>query len=236
MLQETHSSDLDEKFWTNQWGDKILFCHGMNHSAGVAILFHNCPGKVIVHKSSDNGHWLLCVLTIDDMFIIIGNIYGYNNINQNRELLSEVSEVIMDLKLTFSTDNIILGGDFNMVQDDWLDRFPSKCNSHHDNPILGNFCSSFGLFDPWRDLYPNVCQYSWLKPDGTSKSRLEFWHIFHIKIKLLFQRFRSKGYPQSWLNNALDKVNKLNRHDLLKINKPNKKTKKFFSKLFIDIQ
>ncbi len=177
MLQETHWSDLDEKFWTNHWGDKI-FCHGMNRSAGVAIFFHNCPGKVIVYKSSDNGHWL--------MFIIIGNIYGYNNINQNRELLSDVSAVIMGLKLKYSTDNIILGGDFNMVQDDWLDRFPSKFNSHHYNPILCNFCSSFGLFDPWRDLYPNVCQYSWLKPDGTSKSRLDFWLIsFHIKGNIL---------------------------------------------------
>lgn len=101
--------------------------------SGSCHFFHNCPGKVIVYKSSDNGHWL--------MFIIIGNIYGYNNINQNRELLSDVSAVIMGLKLKYSTDNIILGGDFNMVQDDWLDRFPSKFNSHHYNPILCNFCS-----------------------------------------------------------------------------------------------
>lgn len=222
MLQETHLSNLDEKFWINQWGDKILFDHGTNRSAGVAILFHNCPGKIIAHKTSNTGHWLMCVLTIDDLFIIIGNIYGYNNNHQNRELLSEISEVIRGLKLTYSADNVILGGDFNMVQDDWLDRFPSKFNTHHYNPVLYHFCCSFGLFDPWRDLYPNLCQYSWSKPDGTSKSGLDFWLIScHIKenlsgcfispapnsdhcmiglnLKSLTVRRRSKGY---WKFNA----------------------------------
>ncbi len=61
-------------------------------------------------------------------------------------------------------------------------------------------------------------------------------HEFEEQAKLLFQLFHSKGYPQSWLNNALDKLNKLNRHDLLKINIPNKKQGNCFSKLFIDIQ
>ncbi len=52
LLQETLSSYLDEK----SLDEKKFFFHGTNRSAGVAILFHNCPGKVIVHKSSDNGH------------------------------------------------------------------------------------------------------------------------------------------------------------------------------------
>jgi len=27
LLQETHSTPEDEKFWVNQWGDKIIFDH-----------------------------------------------------------------------------------------------------------------------------------------------------------------------------------------------------------------
>lgn len=32
LLQETHSCDCDATFWSNQWGEKILFSHGTNHS------------------------------------------------------------------------------------------------------------------------------------------------------------------------------------------------------------
>lgn len=182
MLQETHSSEDDEKFWSSQWGDKILFCHGSNRSAGTAILFHNSPGKVVLHKTCANGHWIICVLTIDDLFVIVANIYGHNNLSKNKELLFEISIVLTELKRTYSTDNIILGGDFNMVKDDWMDRYPSKFQNHHYNPTLSHFCNSFGLFDPWRELYPDLSQYSWFKPDGTSKSRIDFWLIScHIK-------------------------------------------------------
>lgn len=45
LLQETHSKPEDEKFWVNQWGDKIIFDHGSTKSAGLAILFCNSPGN-----------------------------------------------------------------------------------------------------------------------------------------------------------------------------------------------
>ncbi len=47
VLQETHSVLTDTAFWSSQWGDKMLLSHGSSHSAGTAILFNNCPGKVI---------------------------------------------------------------------------------------------------------------------------------------------------------------------------------------------
>lgn len=94
FLQETHSNESDEKFWSNQWGDKILFSHGTSRSAGVGILFNNCPGKVATTKSSDEGHWLLCVLHTDDSSVFLGNMYGYCNTVQNRNLLEEVTDCV----------------------------------------------------------------------------------------------------------------------------------------------
>lgn len=66
LFQETHSIDLDEKFWTNQWGDKIFFCHGTNRSAGVAILMNNFPGKILTTIRDDFGHWIICVFEVDE--------------------------------------------------------------------------------------------------------------------------------------------------------------------------
>lgn len=61
----THSFDLDEKFWSNQWGDKICFSHDSNRSAGVAILINNFPGKILTTVRETCGHWIICVFELD---------------------------------------------------------------------------------------------------------------------------------------------------------------------------
>lgn len=35
------------------------------------------------------------------------------------------------MKTKYATDFIVLGGDFNMVYDEWLDRSPTKYNVNH---------------------------------------------------------------------------------------------------------
>ena len=70
LLQGTHSSDMDVKFWINQWGDKIIFSHGSNRSAGVAICFNRFPGDIITHKADGEGHWLIAVLKVNSNFLI----------------------------------------------------------------------------------------------------------------------------------------------------------------------
>ncbi len=112
LLQETHSNNSDEKFWSNQWGDKVLFSNGTNRSAGTAILLNNFPGKVVTSKKDINGHWILCVMSVEHSFLILGNIYGYNNTNQNKNLLFEIDNVINEFKIRYSTSNVILGGDW----------------------------------------------------------------------------------------------------------------------------
>uniref|UniRef100_A0A1A8L6V8 Reverse transcriptase domain-containing protein n=1 Tax=Nothobranchius pienaari TaxID=704102 RepID=A0A1A8L6V8_9TELE len=177
LLQETHSQQEDEKFWINQWGDKILFDHGSTKSAGVAILLCNSPWKLVASKSSSNGHWLICVLNSDDQHCIVANIYGFNNPNQNKLLLTELSNNITNLKLTYPSASIIVGGDFNMVYDEHLDRYPSRCQHSSHNSTLSNFCGNHSLVDPWRLANPNFKQYSWFKPNNNLKSRIDFWLI-----------------------------------------------------------
>lgn len=65
FLQETHSCADNDSFWNNQWGDKILFSHGSNRSAGVAICFNNCPGNIVTFQADVEGHWLIAVLNIE---------------------------------------------------------------------------------------------------------------------------------------------------------------------------
>lgn len=109
LIQETHSNNTDEKFWSNQWGDKMYFSHGTNRSAGVAILLQNFPGKVIATKNDTLGHWLLCIIEINERILILGNIYGYNNLNQNKNLITELSTTLKELSTRYINCEIALG-------------------------------------------------------------------------------------------------------------------------------
>lgn len=35
-----------ERFWSQQWGDKILYSHGSNPSAETAMCLNNCSGEI----------------------------------------------------------------------------------------------------------------------------------------------------------------------------------------------
>lgn len=177
FLQETHSSDMDTSFWANQWGDKILFSHGSNRSGGVAICFNNCPGEIVTHRTDGEGHWLAVVIKMENLFIIVINVYGYNNDGQNKTLLNDLTDLISELKGRFLTDYILLGGDWNMTPDEWCDRWPSRLGKPQFNYIINNFVTDNNLTDVWRNFYPDARSYSWFKPNGSSMSRLDFWLV-----------------------------------------------------------
>lgn len=102
----------------------------------VAFLFNNFPGKLVEWSSSLDGHWLFSFQKIEHCYIVLGNVYGYNNLSQNKHLISEISLVLEEMKAKYATDFIVLGGDFNMVYDEWLDRSPTKYNVNHYNSLL----------------------------------------------------------------------------------------------------
>lgn len=222
FLQETHSSDLDASFWTNQWGDKIFFSHGSNRSGGVAICFNKCPGEVITYKADESGHWLMVVLKIDVLFFILINIYGFNNAAQNKKLVEDISMIISETKVLYPTDNVLVGGDWNMVPDEWKDRWPPRLDKGRFNISVDFLKTENNLNDVWRYLNPEVEGFSWFKPNGESKSRIDYWMVSdnilkytsqstmskapltdHCFIDLVlepkFKQFRNKGY---WKFNA----------------------------------
>lgn len=171
--QETHSKD--ETFWKNQWGEKISFSHGTNRSGGVAICLQRFPGEVISYKADKDGHWVVILANLEGSLCLVANIYGYNNLNQNKRLLDDISDIIADFKLSYNISFTLFGGDFNIAPDEWLDRSPSFYNDHQYNTVLRIFTDTHSLTDIWRQKNPNECQYTWVKPNGGAKSRIDYW-------------------------------------------------------------
>lgn len=103
------------------------------------------------------------------------NIYGYNNSNPNKLLLLKVTDVIAEYKEVYHTEFILTGEDLNLTPDEWHDRCPSRYSINQYNNILFDFINSNTLIDIWRDRNPDVSQFSWVKPNGNCKSRIDLW-------------------------------------------------------------
>lgn len=84
------------------------------------ILFNRLPGNIIDHRSDTNGHWLMAVTDVNGSNDILVCVYGYNRKIQNNNFLSILCQKLEEWKVLDMTDKIIIGGDFNVVPDEWL--------------------------------------------------------------------------------------------------------------------
>uniref|UniRef100_A0A3B3BVB9 Endonuclease/exonuclease/phosphatase domain-containing protein n=1 Tax=Oryzias melastigma TaxID=30732 RepID=A0A3B3BVB9_ORYME len=134
FMQKTHSVEA-VNFWKLQWSDCSYVSNGTSHSAGVMVLLNTFPGKVIIHFGDIDGLWLVLITELDgDIFILV---YIY------------VSGLF------------IIGGDFNLILDLWLDRTPPRAQ-----------------FDCWRVKNPVTRQYTWFNASGNGQSsRLDYWEL-----------------------------------------------------------
>lgn len=178
FLQETHSECEDTRFWKLQWGDSAYFSHGTSHSAGVMILFHRFQGVIIDHKSDPNGHWLMVIAEIDNVKFILICVYGYNSKALNKSFYADLCVQINQWKMTYLTEEVIVGGDFNLVPDNAIDR-PSSGGRHHTfDDIFNNMVSNLNLTDCWRLKNPGVRKYTWFNASNNGQcSRLDYWLI-----------------------------------------------------------
>lgn len=122
-----------------------------------------------------NGHWLMLILTLDDFKFILINIYGYNGSTENKNLLEQIGLQLDNMKSTYSTDNVIIGGDLNLVHDEFYDKFPTRFSASHPNNTFINFCNDQSLTDVWRHLNPGIFEFSWF--NSNYKSRIDHWLI-----------------------------------------------------------
>uniref|UniRef100_A0AAX7SHF8 exodeoxyribonuclease III n=1 Tax=Astatotilapia calliptera TaxID=8154 RepID=A0AAX7SHF8_ASTCA len=178
FLQETHSGKEEETFWKHQWGDSILYSHGTTHSAGVTILFNKFAGRVIDHKSDGMGHWIMVLVEVCEQKIILINVYGYNNRSLNRNMMSNLSKLIAKWSTTYGSTQVIIGGDFNLAPNSWLDRQPQRGNQPEHESIICDLCTTTNMIDYWRMTNPNTKKYTWFSPSNKNVcSRLDYWLV-----------------------------------------------------------
>ena len=115
------------------------------------------------------GNYIFVTVTIMDRDFQIVSLYGPNR--DNHEFYAELEERINDVGF----ENIIIGGDWNLVLDYTLDYYNYK---HHNNikaqDQVDNLMINLDLLDIWRELYPEMRRYTWRRNTPLQQSRLDF--------------------------------------------------------------
>ena len=116
-LQETHSSIAEETLWQYEWGGKIIFPHGNSNSKRTAIsIRQSFASEVKTTYADSTGRFLLTEIEINDKNLVICNVYAPNKDDPN------FFDIFFTEGNNFSKANLILGGDWNLVLNDLLDK------------------------------------------------------------------------------------------------------------------
>ena len=100
FLQETYSFKECTQIWETEWGGKVFFSHGSSHSKGVMILVNpNLDFKVEECVSDKNGRFLILNLIINELHLILVNIYAPNDANQQVIFFKDLENRLVELLL-----------------------------------------------------------------------------------------------------------------------------------------
>ncbi len=175
LLQETHSDLKNQIQWNCDWKGNIIMSHGTNLSAGVAILFSACVCNQPVMFEIIPGRLLRVDIMVGQMEFSFFNVYAPNVGQERKIFFKKLSDALSQCP----QDNIVvIGGDFNCTINPDLDR-------NHDEPhpssaeILKNVIDYHDFVDLWRDSFPGVKQYTWLKTNSNALSgaRLDRFYV-----------------------------------------------------------
>ena len=189
FLQETHSTNLTKKQWETEWDYNAFFASHTSNSRGVAILFNNTFQFNLKSTICDpEGRYIFLDISINDKSYSILNVYGPNNDEPNFfELLKIKLEQV-------NNENIIIGGDFNVVQDYDIDTLNiSNKQNTKSNECISKLKDDLDLYDPWRHYNENSKIYTWHN-SRNQHSRLDYFLVSPNIINQTFSTAIKPGY------------------------------------------
>ena len=99
FLQETHSSKVTEKIWTDEFNGDLFFSHGETNSCGVLVGFFGNIDYSVKKKLSDNcGRILVLDGTINGTEYLLINLYNGNAESEHLKILESLSNILKDFQ------------------------------------------------------------------------------------------------------------------------------------------
>ena len=171
FLQETYITEIKVNAWKNEWSGEFYSVNGTSNSNGLITLFRrgsNCDNFNVFYSS----YRILGIsASINDETYYFINYYAPSD--SNAEKVKFMNKLYHVLSLTV-TDNIIIGGDFNLVLNNELDIISGKPHDRQLVKMFNNFINSFSLVDTWRLLHDRRKEFTWSRPRPFLARRLDY--------------------------------------------------------------
>lgn len=173
LLQDTHFDPKLEHCIRAEWGYKCYFASHSSNSRGVAILFNNNFEFQLkkVYKDTEGNFIFASIRMMEKDFLIV-SLYGPNR--DNPEFYVGLEERVNEVGF----ENVIMGGDWNLVLNFVLDYFNYK---HYNNvkakEQVHNLITNLDLVDIWREINPELRRFTWRRNRPFQQSRLDFFLI-----------------------------------------------------------
>ena len=173
LLQETHCSENTPATWSSEWGYKTLFSCCTSASGGVAILFNNNFAFQLERSYSDpKGRFIICDIETNGRLFTLATIYAPND--DDPAFFESFFSHLQD----FHCDDIILGGDFNLVLNLQKDKKGGLAKTHTKAVnTINEHATKFDLVDAWRVSNPDVLRYTWRRRKPEIHCRLDFFLV-----------------------------------------------------------
>ena len=128
LTQETHSTPEWSRKWKNEWTGKSIWHTGpIPKSSGIAILFKEKSEIEIIHTNKDKeGRIIQCNIKYEQEILQIINIYSPTNPTDRKDFYINLQKFIDYDQKT------IIAGDFNMIENLFLDRIGGNPNKTYN--------------------------------------------------------------------------------------------------------
>jgi exonuclease III len=181
VCKKSGIADLNNLYNTlliNPYCSYKLIHNSRKNSRGVAILYKNSLNINFVQEERDkDDNYLLAKVVINEHTVILGSIYGPNN--TDGRFFDRLNNSIANL----GNYPVVLGGDWNttfcsspLASNPDVINMQSLPNSANSKS-LNKLCRDFKLTDPFRILWPDRTDYTYIPRDVTrqNSSRIDFF-------------------------------------------------------------
>ena len=121
FLQESRCYIKEAKMWGCRFSGKAFWSFGSKHSCGVAILLRSHLNFKVLNFGFDwKGRYLVLDVQINGKDFQFINVYAPNNPGERKMFTSNSS------RFSVSKKHLVLGGDFNFVENIGLDKKRKK--------------------------------------------------------------------------------------------------------------
>ena len=151
MLQDVHCTDETNHLWRAEWGHETVYTSYESNKAGVYFLFNNNFNLQFQRVYTDPaGRFIICDIKANERPLTLANIYAPNE--DNPSFIQNFLDHIVD----FKCEDIIIGGDFNLVMDIDKDKKGGLARTQQNSlKIIHEMKENLDLVDIWRIFNPD---------------------------------------------------------------------------------